>query len=287
MPTAAGHFDYSKAARGIIKAVPDTKFVRSGILFDPETNRVLWALSPEEQVPIASMTKMMTLLVALEMLNARKDISFGSLITVSKTAPQVSPTRLGLTEGQPITVEELLKSMIIKSANDCAQMVAETFGNGNAANFIAMMNRRAVQLGMKSTRFYNPHGLPGKSARSDNVSSCEDMVILSQALMRFPKAREWVATKNAKIASGFDQPVVAVNHNKLLGSTLCPGINGIKTGFTQRAGFCIAANCTRTTGRLIAVITGFPSSKGRDAMVAKLINWGFRRQAAIAAAKTH
>jgi len=275
---AGKNFDYSKAARGPLKAIPDSKYVKSGILFDPATNRVLWASDPEAQVPIASMTKMMTLLVALDMLASRRDISLSSPVTVSNTAVLVAPTRLGIQPGQQITLEELLKSMIIKSANDAAQMSAEFLGGGSADNFVAMMNQKAAQLGMKSSHFYNPHGLPGKSARSDNVSSCEDMVVLATRLMQYQQAVNWVATRCAKVSTGFPQPVEVYNHNKLLGSAACPGINGIKTGFTSRAGFCITVSCTRNNSRLIAVVTGFPSSKGRDAMVAKMINWGFKRK---------
>jgi len=274
------NLDYSKAARGTLKAVPESKFVKSGILYDPATNRVLWSTDPEARVPIASMTKMMTLLVALDMLSSRKDVSLDSSVTVSNTAVLVAPTHLGIHPGQQIPLEELLKSMIIKSANDSAQMVAEFLGSGSAENFVAIMNQKAAQLGMKSSHFYNPHGLPGKSARSDNVSTCEDLILLAQRLLQYRQAATWVSTRMAKIG-GFPQPVEVVNHNRLLSSQACPGVNGVKTGFTQRAGFCITVNCVRGPNRLIAVFTGVPSSKVRDAVASKMLNWGFKRKAVL------
>lgn len=240
---------------------------------DVDTGRVLWSLNPHRAVPIASMSKMMTLLVALETIEFHH-IPLSRTVTVSNSAVQVTPTIAGLRPKDQLTLASLLQSTIVKSANDCAQMTAEFFGGGKAAPFIAAMNRKAKALGMSQAVFFNPHGLP---AQQNNRASCEEMVRLGTALMQHPLAREWVSRQKITFTKKGAKSVLFYNHNRLLKSKQCPGVNGIKTGFTQRAGFCITANCERDNHHLMAVVTGCPSQRDRDSLVKKLFNWGFRR----------
>ena len=251
--------------------------VRNGILVDVNTGNVLWSLAPGEAVPIASMTKMMTLLVALDLINA-KNIPMSQLVAVSKTAVLVKPTIAGLKPDDQFPLGILLQSMIVKSANDCAMTVAEFFGDGNAAKFMEAMNQKATELGMRHSAFFNPHGLPSKTSKTDNRASCEDLAILALALTKYPEAREWVALREVTFAEdGPKGPIRFRNHNHLLNSKQCPGVDGIKTGFTQRAGFCITASCERNNRRLIAVVAGCSSQRSRDELVKKLFNWGYKR----------
>ncbi len=271
-------FNYSNSVNGKMKSIPEMSDVRNGILVEAGTGRVLWTLDPYEAVPIASMTKMMTLLVALEQINNR-NLSMDEMVTVSRTAVLVKPTIAGLRPDDQLPLKTLLQSMIVKSANDCAQTAAEYFGGGNADKFIEMMNATGARLDMKRSVFSNPHGLPEKKGKNDNRSSCEDLAILSLALMRYPEAREWVAMREVTFKEdGPKGPIRFLNHNhRLLSSKQCPGVDGIKTGFTQRAGFCIAASCERNGKRLIAVVAGCSSQRSRDELVKKLFNWGYLR----------
>jgi len=275
-PRQNERFDYAKCVSGKLNAVPEIKFIRNGILVNVDTGKVLWASGPREAVPIASMTKMMTLLIALKEIESRH-IDMDTTVTVSRTAVLVKPTRAGLKPNDKIPLRKLLQSMIIKSANDSAMQVAEFIG-GTADKFYEMMNAEAQALGMTSSAFFSPHGLPASTAKKDNRGSCEDMAILGNALMQYPQAREWVATREF-VFRGEDtaKPEKFRNHNYLLNSKKCPGVDGIKTGFTQRAGFCITASCERGGTRLIAVIAGCSDSKTRDELVKKLFNWGYAR----------
>ncbi len=270
-------FNFASSINGKLKSIPEMSDVRNGILVDADSGNVMWSLSPYEAVPIASMTKMMTLMVALEQIKAR-GLSLNEMVTVSRTAVLVKPTIAGLKPNDQIPLGTLLQSMIVKSANDCALTTAEFFGGGDSSKFIAMMNAAASQLGLKHSFYSNPHGLPEKKSRNDNRGSCEDIAILSIALMRYPEAREWVGLKEVTFKNdGPKGPVRFLNHNRLLRSRQCPGVDGIKTGFTQRAGFCIAASCERNGKRLIAVVAGCSSQRSRDELVKKLFNWGYKR----------
>lgn len=270
-------FNYATSINGKLKSIPEMKDVSNGILVDADSGNVLWTLDPYEAVPIASMTKMMTLLVALDQVSAR-NLSLDQMVSVSRTAVLVKPSIAGLKPDDQIPLGLLLQSMIVKSANDCALQTAEFFGNGNAAKFMEEMNLKASQLGMRSSQFFNPHGLPAKTAKTENRSSCEDVAILAIALMQQPQAKEWVSIRDLTFQEdGPKGPIKFRNHNHLLQSKQCPGVDGIKTGFTQRAGFCIAASCERNGSRLIAVVTGCNSSRSRDELVKKLLNWGYKR----------
>ncbi len=268
--------DYSKTVYST-QLFPGLKYVKAGILYDPSTNKVLWARNAKKSVYIASMSKMMTLLLALERLKATPGLNLSSMVTVTPSSTRVSPTIAGLKAGETISLKLLLKSMIVKSANDSAELTAEVFGNGKAGNFITAMNLYAAKLGMTQSSFTNPHGLPAKNG-DDNRASCEDLVILAKELMKHPEARIWVAAKYMDFRKNSNGDALRFkNHNHLLENKNCPGINGIKTGYTRRAGSCIAASCKRGKSELICIVTGCPSYKDRDKAVMLLLQWGFHQ----------
>ncbi len=270
------HLDYSKTVYST-RLFPGLKYVKYGILYDPSTNKVLWARNAKKSVVIASMSKMMTLLLALEKLKANPKLNMNTIVKVTPSSTRVSPTIAGLKPGETISMELLLKSMIIKSANDSAELTAEVFGNGNAGNFISAMNRRAIELGMTKTSFSNPHGLPTRNG-DDNRASCEDLIILANKLLKHPEARKWVATKYMDFRKNSKGQMLRFkNHNHLLENKSCPGVNGIKTGYTRRAGSCLAASCKRGNHELICIAAGCPSYKDRDKAVMLLFKWGFKR----------
>ncbi|MBN2641250.1 MAG: D-alanyl-D-alanine carboxypeptidase [Victivallales bacterium] len=270
--TSTVNFDYSDTVHSV-PGINEIKKIRSGILVDPQTGKVLWAKNATSPVPIASMSKMMTLLLALEKLKANILISLDTDVEVSVSSTKVQPTIAGLKSGSSIKLHMLLQTMIIRSANDAAELTAEFFGNGSAEKFIDDMNQRALQLGMKHTRFSNAHGLPAPNSANDNTGSCENMVILAMTLLKHPEAAEWVKMTGVDFVQSGHPPVHLASRNRLLKS--CPGVEGIKTGYTRNAGSCVTTLCKRNGKELIAVIAGAKSYRYRDAAAAKLFDWGF------------
>jgi D-alanyl-D-alanine carboxypeptidase (penicillin-binding protein 5/6) len=167
-------------------------------------------------------------------------------------------TQVFLKAGETFTLEELMKAALIESANDAAYAVAE-YAAGSSAAFVDLMNRKAQSLGMTSTVFHCVHGLPPSKGGSDNMTSCTDMILLAQEVLKYPKVLEWTATERTTFRSG---TLVISNHNKLLGKM--PEVDGLKTGYTRRAGFNIVATGKRGDKRLIVVVLGSPESKIRD-----------------------
>jgi D-alanyl-D-alanine carboxypeptidase len=276
-------FDYSGAVQGDLKS-PDSSSVKTGILVDLGTRKVLWAKHPKESAPIASMTKMMTVLLSFEAMEKRGDVNLDSEVKVSRTAAKMGGSQVYLDTKESFSLGELLKSVCIKSANDSCQLVGEFMNNGDSAGFVNDMNKRAKELKMNSTKFFNCHGLPGSTASEDNMSSAEDMAILSERLLEYPQVVEWASSWSAPFRKeGEKGYLLMTNHNHLVKD--CSGVDGMKTGWIQRSGFCTTITCKRGDRRLVAVVTGCPDRKSRDAFVSKLLDWGYRNDGS-APAKT-
>ena len=267
---------YKNATYGNLSAVPDSKTATSGILVDLNTRQVLWAKNPKKAVAIASMTKMMTEFMVFEELANRKDVNLQTKIQVTKGAYKIGGSQIWLDPRESFSLEDLLKAVTIKSANDAAYLVAEYFGNGDVNAFVDKMNIRAKELRLPGAKFYNPHGLPGDTAAEDNTCSPEGCAMLAERLLDNPKAAEFARTRLDYIRVGTPRQTDLKNHNGLIGK--CAGVNGMKTGWIQRSGFCITATCERGGRKMVAVVTGFPSHESRDVFVAKLLDWGYRQQ---------
>ena len=267
-------YDYSLAVNGNIPELPASSVAKSGILVDINTRKVLWTKNAKEGVPIASMTKMMTLLIAMEDIRNGK-ASLSTEIKVSNHAQKIGGSQVYLDPRETFKLEDLLKTIAIKSANDSAYLVSEFLGGGDVESFIARMNQKAEYLNMPGTKFFNAHGLPGNTSKEDNISSAEGMAILAEVLLRYPEIVEWAATPKFTFREGTDKPMLIINHNKLVNE--CPGVDGMKTGFINRSGFCITVTCKRADRRLIAVVTGFNTWRDRNAFMKKLLGWGYRR----------
>ena len=249
----------------------------TGILVDMDNRKVLWQKDSLKQVPIASLTKIMTLLLVYEdMLKADADLHLNSPIQITPEARAVPPSGVRFQPAeQSFPVEKLMLAAAIRSANDATHLLAQAFGNGSAQTFINRMNTRARELGMENTVFYNAHGLPGGKEHPDNKSTVTDLVRACEVFLTYPELREWSSMRIGTFRTKND----LVNHNHLLpgGRYSCQGVSGIKTGFTLNAGFCVAAVCTRNDRTLLAIVTGFGSAKERDGYVKNLLNWGFKR----------
>ncbi|MCP3967771.1 MAG: D-alanyl-D-alanine carboxypeptidase [Lentisphaerae bacterium] len=279
-PNFGRHFTYRNAVWNTIKTLPDSAEVRSGILIDLGTRQVLWAKHPRDPVPIASMTKMMTLLLAFENLEHRNDISLDTPVKVSLATQKIGGAQVYLDHRETFPLGELMKTVAIKSANDSAYQVAEFLSGNDVPSFVVKMNRRARALHMPSTKFVNPNGLPATSGEN-SLSSPEGMAILAEQLLLYPQLRKWTTTVNAYFRPEGDKArQLLTNTNRLIKT--CPGVDGMKTGYIKAAGFCITATCKRGGRRLVAVVTGFKMRKERDAFVARLLDWGYRRAAELA-----
>lgn len=222
---------------------------RNALLIEPSTGTVLFAKAPDEPAPIASMTKMMTALIVVEQVAAGK-IDWDTPITTSARASLMGGSQVYLRHREVFSLREMLAAMFVHSANDAALAVAEHIG-GSDQQFVAMMNARARELGMKSTRFVTPHGLPGEAGQPDDVSSPRDLAVLAKELMKSADIRELAKVEQMPFRQG---QFTLWNPNDLI-STYGPA-TGLKTGTHNRAGSCITATATRDGMDLIAVVMG-------------------------------
>jgi D-alanyl-D-alanine carboxypeptidase len=272
-------FRYKDAIDGNIPCIALSSEATSGILVDLDSRNVLWAKNPREAEPIASMTKMMTLLLAFEAMQKRPEITLETMVQVTPLSSKIGGSQVYLDPKESFPLGELLKTIAIKSANDSAYLVADFLSGGDVAGFVNKMNERAKQLKMPSTTFVNPHGLPNESGENSK-SSPEGMAILAEQLLEYPQLLTWTT----KVYDSFREKnnksyQVITNTNKLVRD--CAGVNGMKTGYIRVSGFCITVTCVRGGKRLVAVVTGYKSSNDRNLAVRKLLDWGYRRVAVI------
>jgi D-alanyl-D-alanine carboxypeptidase (penicillin-binding protein 5/6) len=234
---------------------------RAYLVEDGRTGEVLLAESPARQLPIASLTKMMTVLVTLE----RAQLS--DVVTVSPEAAAVGESSIHLHAGERLTVRDLVEAALIQSANDAAWALAEHVGRGSETRFVAIMNRRARQLGLTSTHFVRPDGLDAPG----HVSSARDVTTLARALMQKPVVRQIVAMREATIAGGRRLHT----WNDLLGSY--PGVIGVKTGHTTAAGWSEVAAVRGPGVTVYVTVIGSPARSTRNGDLVELIRWGLSR----------
>jgi serine-type D-Ala-D-Ala carboxypeptidase (penicillin-binding protein 5/6) len=271
---------YKNAEWGNISSLPNSKLATTGILVNVDSRKVLWAKNCRKSVPIASMTKMMTELLAFEATESNPNINLDTEIKVTNEAYKIGGSQVWLDPRESFTLKELLKSIMIKSANDSAYLVAQYLGGGDIAAFINKMNEKAKAIGMPNAHFSNPDGLPEKDSAADNRATAEGLVFLAEHLRQFPLANKWAKTKIAWFREDSKNPTMLVNTNHLIRNGVV-GVTGMKTGYTQRSGFCLTATCSRGGKNMIAVVTGFKSRKVRDLFVKQLLDWGYKKDAKI------
>jgi D-alanyl-D-alanine carboxypeptidase len=261
----------------LLAAVPAKAQVYKGALvIDADSGEVVFEDQPDYVGPPASITKLMTFLVVHDQIRAGR-LTLQTPVRTSAADSRIGGTQVWLKEGEVFTVEELLLAMMVQSANDAAHALAVTaFGSREAA--LAAMNERSRQLGMRDTVWRSPHGLPPSSrqlAESD-LTSPRDLALLSRELLRSTDVLRYTSINRAPFGENKrPAPVMMDNHNNLLGKVR--GVDGLKTGFTRGAGFCLAATAERDNRRLIAVIMGSPTSKERDVKMAELLETAFSR----------
>ena len=237
---------------------------RNAILISIDTGDILYEKEPDAEVPMASITKIMTLLLTLEAVEAGK-ISMTDIVPISEHAFNMGGSQIWLEPGEQFTLDELIKAICVCSANDAAGAVAEFVGASEPV-FAEMMNARAAELGMTHTRFVNACGLDAEG----HYSSARDVAAMSLALLRHPKILEYSGIWMDTLRGGETQ---LTNTNKMLKSYA--GITGLKTGTTNGAGVCISASAVRDGMGLLAVVLGSPSSKERFESATAMLDYGF------------
>ena len=236
---------------------------KSAVLMEQETGTVLFEKNSHEKLAIASVTKIMTLLLVAEAIDGGI-IKLDETVTASATAASMGGSQIWLEQGEQMTVDELLKAATIVSANDACAALAEHLC-GSIDSFVARMNERAAQLGMKDTKFLDCSGLS-----DDAYSSAHDVALMARELMRHTLIQKYTTVWMDTLRDGKSQ---LVNTNKLL--RRYSGITGLKTGTTSGAGVCISASATRDGLTLIAVVLGSPSSADRFHSATTLLDYGF------------
>ncbi|MEO0500193.1 MAG: D-alanyl-D-alanine carboxypeptidase family protein [Pseudomonadota bacterium] len=235
----------------------------AAIVVDADTGEVLYARNPDAARHPASITKVMTLMLTFEALDAGK-IKLTDKVVMSKHAASQPPSKLGLGVGGWLSVEEAIRLLSTKSANDVAVALAEHVG-GTELAFAQKMTEKARELGMNATAFYNASGLPNPA----HSTTARDLAKMSSALLRdYPHYYAFFSEQSYNFYGTKYR-----NHNRLLGKLV--GLDGIKTGYTRASGFTLAASAQRDGKRIVAIVLGAPSSKQRNDNIASLINAGF------------
>ncbi|GAA0084991.1 D-alanyl-D-alanine carboxypeptidase family protein [Clostridium sp. CTA-7] len=242
---------------------------RSALLIEPTTGKMLYEKNIDEKFAPASVTKIMTMLLTMEAIDSGK-ISLSDKVTCSENAKKMGGSTMLLDTGEIRTVEELLKGVAIASGNDAAVALAEYLG-GTESAFIDMMNKRAKELGMNNTTFKNCNGLPIEG----HLSTARDISIMSMELLKHPTILKYSGIYMETISEGRKSPIELVNHNKLV--RFFEGCDGLKTGYTEEAKYCISATATRNGVRMLSVIMGAPTYKVRNRDAGMLLNHGFSK----------
>ncbi|MGG7059687.1 D-alanyl-D-alanine carboxypeptidase family protein [Clostridium tertium] len=242
---------------------------RSALLIEPISGKILFEKNADEKFAPASVTKIMTMLLTMEAVDSGK-ISLSDKVTCSENAKKMGGSTMLLDTGEVRTVEELLKGVAIASGNDAAVALAEYLG-GTEEAFVEMMNKRAQELGMANTTFKNCNGLP----KEGHLSTARDISIMSLELLKHPTILKYTGTYMETISEGRLSPIELVNHNKLV--RFFEGCDGLKTGYTEEAKYCISATATRNGVRMLSVIMGAPTYKIRNRDAGMLMNFGFSK----------
>ena len=253
-PTPPGSMDFAPHAR-------------SAILIEADTGKVLYEKNANEQLPPASITKVMTLLLIMEAIE-RGEIKLTDKVRTSERAASMGGSQIFLQPGEEMTVEDMIKGIAIASGNDASVAMAEHL-SGTEEAFVNSMNQRAKELGMKNTHFVNSNGLPAEN----HVSSAQDIAIMSRELLKHEGITKFTGTYQDYLRKDTANPFWLVNTNRLV--RFYEGVDGLKTGYTGEAKYCLTATAKRDNMRVIAVVMGEPDVKTRNNEVSTMFNYAF------------
>ncbi len=238
----------------------------SVILIESETGEVLYEKNADKSLPPASVTKIMTILLVMEAIDTGK-ITLKDKVSISEHAANMGGSQVYLEPGEQMTVDELLKCVVVASANDAAAALAE-YCSGSEEAFVEQMNKRAEELNMVNTHFENTNGLDDTT--TSHLTSARDIAIMSRELLKHEKIFDYTNIWMDTIRNG---SFGLTNTNRLI--RFYKGANGLKTGSTSKAGFCISATAKREGMQLIAVVMASPTRDDRNQTAAKLLDYGF------------
>lgn len=250
--------------------------VPSAILIERQTGKILFEKNAHEKLPPASVTKVMTLLLVMEALEDGR-ISMDDTVTASQAAANKGGSQVYLEENEQMSMSDMIKSVVVSSANDCACALAEHIAGSESA-FVQMMNERAAALGMADTHFVNCTGLDDDPDSSEHLTTAYDIALMSRELLSHSEIRDYTTIWMDTIRNG---TFGLSNTNKLI--RFYDGATGLKTGYTSGAGFCLSASAERNGMELIAVVLHCDSSANRFESAKSLLNYGFSNYALISA----
>lgn len=259
---------------GAAQGRPAAAIYKGAIVMDADSGDVIFEDHADEISPPASMTKLMTYAVLEDRIKSGA-IALQTRVTVVPADTRTAPSIIGLKTHEVFPMEELIYAMMLPSANDAALAVAREVG-GSVPAFVDLMNAKARAVGMTRTTFRTPNGLPppGRRVANGDLTTPRDFALLCRYLLLHTDILKYTSVKTRLFGVNFRVPPTPMtNHNHLLGKI--PGVDGLKTGFTNGAGFCLAATAARNGRRIIVVMMDSPDSKSRDLKVAQLIERGF------------
>ena len=240
---------------------------KSAILVDNLSGKVLYEKNADEKLAPASMTKLASMLMVMEAIDDG-NLKFEDKVTISEEAANMGGSQVFLQAGEVYTVYDLLKSVAIASGNDAVVALAEKIG-GSQSGFIDMLNKRLKEIGATNTNFVNAHGLDAEG----HYSTARDMSIIARELLKHPKILEFTSIYEEYLEKNDGSRIWLVNTNKLV--RFYDGVDGLKTGFTGTAGYCLTATASKNNFRLISVVMGEDTSENRSSDTVKMLNYGF------------
>ncbi|WP_078380105.1 D-alanyl-D-alanine carboxypeptidase family protein [Sutcliffiella halmapala] len=249
------------------KGVQLTENAKSAILIERDTGQVLYEKNGHEKLPPASMTKIMTMLLIMEAIDEGK-LTWDEKIRTSEYAASMGGSQIFLEAGEEMTTDEMLRGIAIASGNDASVAMAERIAGSEEA-FVEKMNAKAKELGLENTLFQNPTGLPAKN----HYSTASDMAVIAKELLKFDDITKYTGQYEDYLRENTEKKFWLVNTNKLV--KFYPGVDGVKTGFTAEAKYCLTATAKKDNMRVIAVVYGAPTPKERNAQITNMLDYAF------------
>ncbi|MFA5031739.1 MAG: serine hydrolase [bacterium] len=244
------------------------KSIKAGLAFDITTGEIFWEHNSKKECEIASLTKIMVELLAMEKLEA-KAVTLDDMVPVTQEASCIRGTRVCLKKGEMFPLESLLRAALVFSANDASHLAGYYIGGCSQEKFIKMMNKRSRELGMSHTKYWNMTGLPPKKHKYEaNISNCMDLATVSLQLLKYPCIREWMCTKSFSFRK---DAKMKRSTNTLMRN--CDLVDGMKTGFYPNAGWNIVATSLCGERKIMVIILGAKSRKTRDDIARKIIQY--------------
>lgn len=240
---------------------------KSAILIDASTGNIISAKNAHEKLAPASMTKMMSMLLIMEAID-RGELKWNQMITASENASSMGGSQILLETGEKMSVKDLFKGIAVASGNDAVVALSEAIA-GTEDEFVKRMNQRAKELGLQDTNFKNPHGLD----TANHYSSAYDMSLIAKELVKHEKVLEFTSIYEDYLREGQKNKVWLVNTNKLV--RFYDGLDGLKTGYTKEAGYCLTSTAKRGDTRFITVVMGEPDTKTRNSETTSMLDYAF------------